>query len=257
MGIHEHFRPEEHAFIDQAVEWKEQVLMQYAPKLTDFLTPREQEIIRSLTTRDDEVKIGFWGGNDAAERKRALFYPDYFSPGPEDFGCTAYEIKYPAKFVAISHRDILGALMGLGLTRGKFGDILTDGDRFQLVAAEEVSSFIELNLTSIGKAKVSLTPVNENDLIVVEEKWEESAGTVSSLRIDTVISEIYRLSRSKAVPLIKNGYVKLNWKQVDQPAAEVDSGDVISVRGFGRSKLFSIGARTKKDKWKITYGRQK
>ncbi|WP_070120166.1 RNA-binding protein [Bacillus marinisedimentorum] len=257
MSIHEHFRPEEHAFIDQAIEWKEQVMAQYAPKLTDFLNPREQEIIRSLSGKNDEVSVGFWGGNEAVERKRALLFPEYYSPGHGDFDCVAYEIQYPVKFIAISHRDVLGALMGLGLSRGKFGDILSDGSRFQLVVAEEISSFIELNLTSIGKGKITLVPIEKSDLLVKEENWEESAGTVSSLRLDAVISEIYRLSRSKAVPLIKNGYVKLNWKPVEQPSAEISSGDVISVRGHGRSKVIAIGDKTKKDKWKITYGRKK
>ena len=49
--------------------------------------------------------------------------------------------------------------MSLGLTREKCGDILLQEDRAQIVVAKEVVSYIEMNLQSIGKVKVSLSPV--------------------------------------------------------------------------------------------------
>lgn len=41
MNIYQHFRPEEREFIDQVLNWKNIVENTYAPKLTDFLDPRE------------------------------------------------------------------------------------------------------------------------------------------------------------------------------------------------------------------------
>ena len=52
MDIYQHFRPEEKDFIDQVLGWAEQVREQYAPKLTDFLNPREAEIIRMLIGKE-------------------------------------------------------------------------------------------------------------------------------------------------------------------------------------------------------------
>ena len=71
MSIYQHFRPEEKEFIDQALNWIEQVKDSYAPKLTDFLDPRQQQIIASLLGHDDEVKIEFFGG--AMRRAQAGF----------------------------------------------------------------------------------------------------------------------------------------------------------------------------------------
>ena len=48
MSIYQHFRPEEREFIDQVLNWKEYVENNYAPKLTDFLDPREQQIVKMI-----------------------------------------------------------------------------------------------------------------------------------------------------------------------------------------------------------------
>lgn len=57
MSIYQHFRPEEKDFIDQAVNWIDQVKNSYAPKLSDFLDPRQQEILSSLLGNDSDAKF--------------------------------------------------------------------------------------------------------------------------------------------------------------------------------------------------------
>ena len=46
--------------------------------------------------------------------------------------------------------------MSLGLKREKFGDILTGEDTIQLMLAEEIADYVLMELTQIGKAKISL-----------------------------------------------------------------------------------------------------
>ena len=70
--------------------------------------------------------------------------------------------------------------MSLGLTREKCGDILLQEDRAQIVVAKEVVSYIEMNLQSIGKVKVSLSPVQGKNS--TDTRNVEKSGTVSSLR---------------------------------------------------------------------------
>ena len=62
--------------------------------------------------------------------------------------------------------------MSLGLTREKCGDILLQEDRAQIVVAKEVVSYIEMNLQSIGKVKVSLSPV-QGKILQIQETWGE------------------------------------------------------------------------------------
>jgi RNA-binding protein YlmH len=89
------------------------------------------------------------------------------------------------------------------------------------------------------------------------EHWEEDTITVSSLRLDTALSGIHHLSRQKSQILIGQGLVKVNWMTIESPSFECQTGDLISARGHGRVKILSIEGKTKKEKWRITIGKQK
>lgn len=255
--IYQHFRPDEYPFIDQVMEWREQVLAQYSFKLTDFLDPREQDIINSIIGDSDDILFSFWGGQENAERKRALLYPSYYTPTKKDYDLTIFEIKYPVKFLTIEHPQILGTLMSLGLKRQKFGDILMQDERIQVIVASEIAQYVQMNVQSIGKAKVELEKVSSKLLIEMEHEWEEKAGTVSSLRLDAVLAETYKISRQKVISFIRSGQAKVNWRVIENPAYECKVHDHLSLRGFGRSKLISLEGKTKKEKWRILIGIQK
>lgn len=257
MSIYQHFRPEEKEFIDHALHWIDQVKSSYAPKLTDFLDPRQQQIISMLLGHDEEVKIEFSGGIDGAERQRALLFPDYYSLDQTDFQLCLFEIVYPKKFINLEHRQILGTLMSLGLRREKFGDILIHNDQIQFVAAEEIETYLTVNLEKIGKASVTINKLPFTEMIHIEESWSEHNFTVSSFRLDTIIATAFNVSRQKAQALIGSGKVKVNFKQIEKISDDCQVGDTISVRGFGRCKIISINGQSKKDKWKITLGKKK
>lgn len=252
MSIYQHFRQDEKEFVDSVLQWREQVESQYAPKRTDFLDPRQQHIVKSIIGQNEQVLLSFFP--EHTERKRALLYPSYFQPEEEDYGIRLFEIEYPSKFVTIEHRQVLGSIMSLGLKRDKFGDILTNQQKVQLILAEEISEFVRMELNEIGKAKVTLQSVPFTELIETGEEWQEKVTTVSSLRLDVVLSAVYNISRQKAQTYIKSNLVKLNWKITENPSMEVETGDVLSVRGYGRSKLISIEGRTKREKWRISLG---
>jgi RNA-binding protein YlmH len=255
--LYQHFRGEERHFIDQVLEWKESVLNQYSPKLTDFLDPREQEIVSTVIGENTDVKASLLGGIDETERKRVLLYPEYFQPEQGDFKLTLFEIKYASKFVNLEHRQVLGSLMSLGLKRSKFGDIRFFQDIVQLVCASEIADYLKANFQEIGRAKISLKEKELNELIPLVEEVQELVTTVSSLRLDVVGAAIYNISRQKIQPLITNGHVKVNWKTVESASFECREGDTLSVRGYGRSKVAVIEGKTKKDKWRVVVQKQK
>lgn len=257
MSIYQHFRQEEHDFIDQVLEWKDTVVEQYAPKLTDFLDPREQEIVSSVIGNNDDVKLAFHGGASGSERKRALLHPPYLEPTIGDFQLKSYQLSYPDKFLQIEHRQVLGSLMGIGLKRSKFGDIYFHDKDVQLVLGAEVSGFVELQLQEVGRVKVSLSELPLEELYAAVVSWEEKSTTAASLRLDVMIASVYNLSRQKAQLLIDGKKVKVNWRLVEQTAFECREGDILSVRGYGRSKLITLDGKTKKDKWRIIVGKQK
>jgi RNA-binding protein YlmH len=226
----------------------------YSPRLTDFLDPRQLLIVHALVGKNDDIKIKEHGGYENAERKRVLLFPDYYVPEEEDFQLALVEIDYPSKFVSIEHRQILGTLMSIGLKREKYGDILVGQDRIQFFAGEEICEFIISEVQQIGKATVRLLKKPLAERINSQEEWMEVSTTASSLRLDVILSSIYNISRQKAQALIQRGLVKVNWKQVEQTSFTCEEGDVLSARGYGRSRIISIDGQTKKEKWRLTAG---
>ncbi|MFJ8088654.1 RNA-binding protein [Lysinibacillus sp. NPDC095746] len=252
----QHFRKDEQPFIEQVVGWQHEVEDRYAPKLTDFLDPRQRFIVASIIGQYDTLKTASAGLFDEAERQRMLIYPTYYEPMEEDFQLTVFTIQYPVKFVQLRHPDVLGALLSLGLDRGKFGDIRVNDHLVQFVVAIEVAEYVRLHLTGIGKVKVHVESIKETEpLLQNEDEWLEESHTVSSMRLDVIISTILKISRQKAQALITGNKVRVNWTERDSVAFELQEGDILSVRGNGRIKIMMTEGRTKKDKIRLQIGR--
>jgi len=253
MSIYQHFREEERPFIDQVLSWKEQVERMYQAKLTDFLDPREQQIIDMLIgTAEDDLQVKLFGGGAYSERKRVVIAPFYEEITNESFGLTLMQASYPDKFITLNHPDAMGAFLSLGIERKKLGDIFVVDGKIQIIMAAEIAPYVMANLTAIKKAKIALTEKPLTDLMEKELTWIESEKTVSSLRLDTTLKDIYNLSRKHAEEFITKKLVKVNFKVVEDGKFTVQAGDLISLRGKGRSKIVRINGRTKKDKYKVT-----
>ncbi|MFC5602994.1 RNA-binding protein [Sporosarcina koreensis] len=254
-SIIQHFRKDEQPFIETVIGWTREVEDTYSPKLTGFLDPRQIFILSSIV-RSSGLQFGVHGAFLEPERQRALIYPDYYEPEDEDFQVTVFGIRYPAKFMTLEHRDVLGSLMALGIDRSKFGDIRLEGDIAQFAAADEMKDYLTANLTSIGKSKVRVEELGASDeLIVIAESWKEELHTISSLRLDSLVASLVNCPRQKAVALIQNDKVKVNHVVRDQQAFEVNESDILSIRGSGRFKIMSIEGRTRKDKIRLLIGR--
>jgi|SRR5690625_751467 len=253
MGIYQHFRKEEHPFIDQVLSWKEDVEKTYRYKLTDFLDPREQQIVTSIIgTTNDDLQLVSFGGGKHSERKRMIIAPFYEKITDEMFMITLKQATYNDKFISLSHRDVMGAFLSLGITREKLGDIFVASGTLQIIMAKEISPFVKINLTTVKNANITLEQKPFTALIELEQNWIESEKIVSSLRLDVVLKEIYHVSRKEAANYILRKQVKVNFKIVDQVNFTLIEGDLLSVGGKGRSKLLKIHRRTRKNRLRIT-----
>ncbi|MEK4629633.1 RNA-binding protein [Solibacillus sp. FSL R7-0682] len=252
----QHFRKDEQPFIEQVMGWQREVEDRYAPKLTDFLDPRQRFIVESIINQSDDLNVFTEGVFEQPERKRMLIAPSYLQPSEEDFQIAIYTISYPSKFIQLRHPDVLGALLSVGIDRSKFGDIRLSEHTIQFAIATEIADYVRANLISIGKAKVHVEEVNGTmPLIQNEEQWNESSYTVSSMRLDVVLGTVANISRQKSQNLINAGKVKVNWTVREAVAFELQEGDIISARGFGRLKVIMTEGRTKKDKIRLQVGR--
>jgi RNA-binding protein YlmH len=254
MGLYDHFRKEELPFVERSLEILGQVERTHIVRLTDFLDPRQFAILRSLTSQVRDVKVEGNGGYPEAERVRALVFPEYITPAAEDFGLALVEIKGDQRFVKLQHRDVMGALLHIGLKREKFGDILLDELGCQTVIAKEIVEFARSQVTQIHRIPVELVSVPWTQLRPPVRNLAEKSITVASPRLDAVLGEVYHLSRAKALVPIRGGKVKVNWKVVDDPSHLVQAGDVLSLAGMGRCKVLDVSGTTRSGRIRLTVG---
>lgn len=250
-NIAQHFRVDETPFIDQMMSLISIASSQYRPVLTDFLNPRQQYILETLVNQEDQIKLKSNGGYPQAEMKRCLIYPDYFQPTEDDFKLQLVEINYPVKFVELHHRQIMGSLLGAGLKRDTFGDILNEERHWQFFLKSELVDYVGNQVDRIGKNHVQLMTVSSDQLVHPSDDWEAVDTTVSSLRLDAVISTAFNYSRNRSKELIEHGLVRVNWEELDRPDYELALHDQVSVRHAGRVKLTALRGKNKKQKLKI------
>ena len=151
----------------------------------------------------------------------------------------------------LSHRDYLGALMNLGVERSKFGDIIVTDAKAIIFLCEEIADYVLNNLTRIRHTSVQCKREEIQD-ISYAPSFTELKGTVPSVRLDTVISVAFPMSRSKLTAYITAGKVFVNGKLITNNGYRLEEGNLISVRGMGRISYEGILAETKKGRYYIS-----
>ena len=250
-NVYQHFRKDEHPFIDIVGNWIEQVEMQYAPVITEFLNPREMFILQSIVGKRDDVLLSFFGGFDNSERKCAILYPSYYEPSETDYDIAVYQIKYPVKFGNLTHGKILGTLMSTGIKREYVGDIITDGQEWQFFIKQSVANYVVQQIDKIGAFGVKFDAIGWQDILTPTDEWLEENITISSLRIDNIISTVYNISRQRAKLIIESKKAKVNWTEIERVDFPVDYLDIVSVRGLGRVQLMETLGNTRKEKLRL------
>jgi len=242
-------RPEERPTLRRLEDLCWRALQQNTATLSDFLTPREQFLAASAG-RHAGVDAGFWGGYAQAERQRALFSPAYWTVHKED-----YEIGVMSGNLGISagasHGDVLGSILGTGLKRSKIGDIAVGERGFLVAVSSDVEPYLLSHWSQVGKMDVHLEKVSGDAQWPVPD-YRTQTGLVSSLRLDALLAEFCRWSRSQAQAAIAQGKTQLNFAATTKTDERVEVGDIISIRGFGRIKLAEIQGETRRGKLRVT-----
>lgn len=232
----------------QILDKIEIVMNKHLVESTDLLDPYSRLLAKSIIDQFLEIDYLEQGGLKESERQTIIIYPDYYYLEDEDLNIVALRLR--GNFENLSHRDFLGSILGLGINRSKIGDILLHGDYTDIIVKREISNFIEFNLEKVANNKISIEEIRLQDLLPGETVYREIQKTLYSNRLDVYISGAYNLSRVESTKLIKAGNVKVNWEPIDKASKELEVGDIISIRGYGRSNLHSIDGLSKKGKIK-------
>lgn len=222
-------------------------------RFTRFLDPA-QAIQAQRAARTHGAGFAAWGGYEHAERVIGCFYPLGDTLAQDDYPIVCLHSRYSAKFCSITHRDLLGAFMTLGLTRDSVGDMIIVGSDIYLFAFEQTADYIAQSMKSAGKAALDFIALSQVPAMP-EPEGVRFTSVISSLRLDAVLAAAYKLSRSESSDLIRSGLVKVNHLVCERVDAFLEEGTLLSLRGRGRIRLVSIDGVTRKQRIGITFFR--
>lgn len=242
---------EEQLFRKRILEYAAQCYQREIPIYSDFMNLNEQTIFHSLVKEFPPVRYRLTGGYEPSERRIVCFLPSYWE---EDSAPLSFIRIVPAnkKFAdALTHRDYLGAVMNLGVERSKLGDILVGSDSTYLICLDSMADYLVSQLTSVKHTSVLCTLESDPDF-QVRLNFEEIEGSVASLRLDNVLSLVYKTSRGKITPYISGEKVFVGGRLVTSNSYPVKEGDVISVRGVGKFVYVGVRSQTKKGRYFVS-----
>ncbi|MEA4832496.1 hypothetical protein SDC9_111849 [bioreactor metagenome] len=219
-----------------------------------FLDGRQSEVVKTAVKSAGFDAHGgcfvSYGGYPDAERLAFGF----ISPeSGEDAGCI------PIKWLCIdgngfnefSHRDVLGAVLSLGIRREFIGDILliSPGKAYVAVFDEQdtIAEHIASSLERIGRGGVTTKTENKGFVPSFTRTFERIRGTCASPRFDAIISEICNIPRSEAKQLIESELAVLNYSAA-RPDRILMPNDIFSVRGYGKFIFISTDGTNKRDR---------
>ena len=226
-------------------------LKNYEAKSTEFMNPFEIKNAMDIINSESDLKYHSDGGYEGAERSVLSIFPFYMEYEDIEAPIKFIQIDGNFKFRNVSHKDYLGSILGLGIKREKIGDILIHDDFCQVVVSSDICDYIVMNLTKVATNTVRVKEINREDLKTSEKKYKDISFTVSSDRLDCVISGIYNISRQESLKYINAERVHLNYEKITSASKTVSSGDLISVRGKGRSEVVEIGGETRKGRTRV------
>ena len=192
-----------------------------------------------------------WGGFDDAQRKIFCACPDWFvgESGEIEFPIVPLHITYRQADV-LSHRDFLGALMSMQIKREMIGDIVPGNGSCMVFVHENVAPLIQSELTQIGRVGVSVQEGIDGDLLS-SPKYEPIEIVVSSLRLDGVVAALVHISREQAMAMVQSGRVQVNYLENVSRSRPVTTGDILSLRGYGKYRVGPVIGETKRGRVRI------
>ena len=213
---------------------------------SDFLNINELSILNQMKETLPPVIVKTTGGNNYAERKIVVFSPKeiYYE---EEIPIVVLSIApINSKFAdKLSHRDFLGAILNLGINRNKIGDIFVKENSAFVYCKKDISNYIIENLFKIKHTQVSVSQT-ENIETEIVPNLKEITGTISNVRLDSLIATAFQTTRNSIITYIEERKVFVNGKLTTSNGTSIKEGDIISVRGKGRFIFEGVIKETKK-----------
>ena len=222
---------------------------------TPFLSLSEQQAFYAVEKEVAYAGSAMEGGAPDCERKMIRFGNKELAGYEEAYPITAVEIvPLQPKFAdELTHRDFLGALMNLGIERGLIGDLFPENARCVLFCQQSIAPYLTEQLYQVKHTSVRCQVITDEAPLEKKEP-EETVLTAVSTRVDSVVSKLYHISRTKSQELFQTGKVYINGIAAENGGYRLKEDDTVTVRGYGRFTCYGIIGESKKGKERISIG---
>ena len=244
--------PEDKLLISKLLDQEELSKTKNKITTTDFLDLHEQYLLEKILKENKIINYIIHGGINESERKIILFYPEKLEQvaknNPKNLlDISAIRINLPKELEATyTHKDYLGALIKIGISREKIGDILVDKNGADILIKNEILKFTLINLKDLTRfSKSEIIQINLDEVREKVQNMQELKIIVPSMRLDAVVSELARTSRNKADELLNLGKVFINFENITKGTKQVKEKDIITIRSKGRFIIDRIDGQTK------------
>ena len=215
-----------------------------------FLSPAEQD---DLLRSKEAAGFSFFltGGYENAERKilAAGNEEEMGPPGPP-VSVIAVKPKSEKYAEELTHRDYLGAILGLGIERSLIGDILVRDYRAWFFCLSSAADMLASSLNQVRRTAVT-AEITAADVPELQPRYAPLRLNVASERLDAVAAAFAGLSRGQADRLFDSEKVFVNGRVTTDRSARLKEGDFFSVRGFGKAVYDGIEYETKKRRYMV------
>ncbi len=216
-----------------------------------FLSPAEQDDF--LRCPEAAGRCFFLsGGYEAAERK-ILAAGSEAESGPAELPVSVVAVAPKSEKFSeeLTHRDYLGAILGLGIERSLVGDILVRDRRAWVFCLPAAADLLASSLNQVRRATVT-AEITSADIPELQPRYAPLRLNIASERLDAVTAAFAGLSRGQADQLFHAEKVFVNGRAVADRSAKLKAGDILSVRGFGKAVYDGIEHETRKNRlWVI------
>lgn len=220
----------------------------WEPRFFDFCDEAMQQKMTRILNRAG-CPYAFWGGFPSAGRKMLCVYPDYVDGEALEWPMMAARFPREGDY---GHRNVLGELMALGITRECLGDISLDDDEVQVVFSARIAPFIRQEFVKVKGRPIRAAFGGPETIRDYPLHFETLDVVAASPRVDGVLGKIWGMSRQNVVEAVKQGRVQINYEEVAHRDARLEEGDIISFRGKGKARIDHFGGITKKGNLRIT-----
>ena len=179
----------------------------------------------------------------------------YFNNGERKVGCifkeeiqdviSPIQVYKVNTFFSFKHSEVMGSLLGIGIKRSVLGNIYCNENDIEFEILGSIEKYVLDNFCKIGSKTIEITKL---DRPIKEKEKLKKEIIVSSLRLDSLVSSVFKVSRDEAKSRIANKEVEYNFSIPSRVDLKVVPPCYVSTRGKGKVFVKSVLRYTRSDR---------